>query len=208
MSTGDGDSTGRPWEVTSWAWFNQILWFFKKGMKSEFLGELKWFFNIGICLKDMTRAFWGTRWPGRKHLLAGLLQEVVLPLDEHALSLVGRLGEAAAPRLEVFPLAGLCLHLAQVQRLLQLRTDVQRHMLGLDTKEAKGHVSTGCPPKQIPRLARVTHSVLSQTQREACCQAGTTSTRAKAEAGPGGKRGCVPLRTEPRQSVLVNDHQH
>lgn len=128
-------------------------------MKSEFLSDLKWFFNTGICLKDMTRAVWGARQLGQRHLLAGLLQEVVLPLDEHALSLVGRLGEAAAPRLEVFPLAGLCLHLAQVQHLLQLRTDVQRQMLGLDIEEAKGPVSTGCPPQQIPRLAGVTQLV-------------------------------------------------
>lgn len=56
--------------------------------------------------------------------LASLLQEVILPLDQHALPLVRRLGEAAPPGLKVFPLAGLHLHLAEIQGLLQPRTEV------------------------------------------------------------------------------------
>ena len=62
-----------------------------------------------------------------------LLQEVILALHQHALPLVCGLGEAAAPGLKILPLTGLRFQLAEVQRLLQPRTEVQRHPLGLDT---------------------------------------------------------------------------
>ena len=51
----------------------------------------------------------------------------------HPLPLVCGLGEAAAPGLKILPLTGLRFQLAEVQHLLQPRTEVQRHPLGLDT---------------------------------------------------------------------------
>lgn len=68
----------------------------------------------------------------RSDSLASLLEELVLTLHQHALSLISRLGEAAPTSLKVFHLTGLHFHLAKVQRLLQARTEVQWHTLGLD----------------------------------------------------------------------------
>lgn len=91
----------------------------------------------------------------RARLPPRLLQEVILALHQHALPLVRGLGEAAAPGLKVLPLTGLHLQLAKVQRLLQPRTEVQRHPLGLDTR--KQGVAMSSP---VPHLTRAPRDAL------------------------------------------------
>ena len=99
-----------------------------------------------------------------------LLQEVILALNKHALPLVRRLGEAAAPGLEVLPLTGLRLQLAEVQRLLQPRTEVQRHPLGLDTG------SKGCCEQSSSPLDWSPSRCSSRPQRRQAARQGPTNT--------------------------------
>lgn len=96
--------------------------------------------------------------------LPSLLQEVVLALDQHALSLISRLGEAAPPGLKVFHLTGLHIHFTEVQGLLQARTEIQRHTLSLD----RGRSCEHRPPLPSQGTPKQASSGLASRD---CCQA-------------------------------------
>lgn len=92
--------------------------------------------------KSIWNPFWGLHLSGQtgilgRNILSSLLQQVLLPLNQHSLPLIGWLGKATSPGLKIFCFIRFCFHFIKFHHFFQSGVQFKWHSLSLKEKEIK-----------------------------------------------------------------------